>query len=437
MKKLLVFLFLLLLPMNSYASSYVDRQLKEAKKNAKYNTVDKRLNRGDYTQSFSQKIDISRIKDPELIKLSDIDVVSEKNYEKKIAADNKIYEKDIKSALKVDKGIVVNIEPRIVDFYKIYRIAERIIRANNLEYTNWRFAIRKTVEDYNAYSTDTNLVVIQTALYDSIYTSDDALAFVIAHEMAHNLLGHHQRQLELDRNKIGLYRGAKTRMNNNDTAQAIAKLAVTSAAAAYSVKYYKEMRMMEYMADSEGLSLIIKAGYDPNKALYAIDCMKTLQDLDTLVTRTHPMANDRMKSAQENIYYANPMWVEEGKYNIYKSNVLPCKKSSDHVSIVISRDNSISDHYQIENIEQKLTRLAYVSYKKGDMKNAIKYFEKLTQISQDFVPYLYLSYANEYMYELTNDKSYLNKSKEAIKKASLYNNSNRFVKEQVNKISDL
>ena len=437
MKKFLALVLLFLVPTNVYSASYVDKQLKEAKKNAKYNTVDKRLNRSNYTKNFTSAVNVNEIKDPQLIKLTDMVPVADAKYQEKMAKDTKVYENTIKPTL-AKKTNTVNIEPSAIDFYKVYRIAERIIRANNLEYTNWRFAIRKTPEEFNASSYDSNLVVINTALYDSLYTNDDALAFVIAHEIAHNLLGHQQRTAEISRILHALERGAsaKTYYTNNP-GPALAKLALTSGAAAYSVKYYKELRMMEYMADTEGLSLIIKAGYNPEKALYAIDFMKTLTDLDKLVTRTHPMAADRLKSAQENIYYANPKWIEDGKYNIYNSNVLPCKKSSDHVSIIISKDDNIAQHYTPETIEQKLTRLAYVSYTKGDMKNAVKYFEKLTEISNDYAPYLYLSYAYEYLYSATNDKAYLNKSKEAAKKSYSLNSTNTYVKEQITQISNL
>ena len=39
-------------------------------------------------------------------------------------------------------------------------------------------------------------ICIYTGLYDSLRTSDEALAFVIGHEMSHLILGHGQRKLE-------------------------------------------------------------------------------------------------------------------------------------------------------------------------------------------------------------------------------------------------
>lgn len=45
---------------------------------------------------------------------------------------------------------------------------------------NWRIALIKDTENVNAFATDANLIAIYTALYDSVYENDDALAMVIA-----------------------------------------------------------------------------------------------------------------------------------------------------------------------------------------------------------------------------------------------------------------
>lgn len=435
MKKLIIFTLLFLIPSYSYSTSYIDKQLKEAKKNVKYNTTKIQLQNQDYADRFSKNANLTEIKNPKLIKLTEITEISDKDYQKKLADDNKVYEKEIIPTLKKKDSSLIE-EPQAVDFYKIYRIAERIIRANNLEYVNWRFAIRKT-EDINAFAADTNLIVINTGLYDTFYTNEDALALVIGHEIAHNLLGHQQRTQEMYRNYMSLKQGAQTKVYTNNPVLASAKLATTTGAFAYKTKLYKEYRMMEYMADAEGLNLIIKAGFNPQEALYNLKFFDSMSELNQLLFKTHPMSEDRIKSAQENIYYANPKWVEEGKYNIYNSKVLLCKKSSDRVSIVISKDDSVKRFYSPETLEQKLTRLAYVSYTKGDMKNAAKYFEKLTEISNDYVPYLYLSYAYEYLYKETKDKAYANKSENAVKKAYNLNSSDKYVQEQMTHISNL
>lgn len=414
MKKVLCLTVALLVGTSVLAGSYIDKQLRESKKNSKFNTVKTQLQDSGYADLYIQKQDIKNLKDPKLIKLSNSEPIDEKLYQKKIDNDNEIYEKQIIPALN-KKTKTVNVEPLAVDFYKVYRIAERLIRANNLEHQNWRIAIRKT-EDVNAYATDTNFVMIYTGLYDTLYTNEDALAFIIAHEMAHNLLGHQKRMMDMRiiYNRLTNSANAYDNKSNNNLILASAGLLTASGAVVYKQRMYSEFRDMEYTADAEGFNMLIKAGYSPSNALTALKFFETLDPNVKLFFRDHPETKKRIKSANEVIAFANPDWVDEGKYNIFHSNVLPVKKSSDHVSIVISKDDTAENFYSPETYEQRLTRLAYVSYTKGDMQNAIKYFEKLLSVRNDYVVNLYLSYANEYLYNQTHDEKY---KKSAIKYA--------------------
>ena len=429
MKKFFIIFLILLVPTTVFAKSYVDRQLKETKHNQKYNSVNKHLQDVDINNVFNTRLNIKNIKDPKLIKLTETIPPNDKDFQNKLNIDEEIYKTKIIPALSKKTGSIIP-ETRAVDFYKVYRIAERLIRANNLNHMNWRVAIRKTPEDVNAYATAANLVKINTALYDSLYTNDDALAYIIAHEMAHLLLNHAQRKDEMQNILTRGQRSIKNQHYYSNPIFASVQLLLTTGTVAYKQHTYSEYRMMEYMADAEGFNLLIKAGFSPDKAIYGLKYLNAQPDSFHFF-RTHPMTESRIQSAQENIYFAAPEWIDEGKYNIYTSNVLDCKKSSDFVSIVISKDENAKRYYEPEDLEQKLTRYAYVSYRKGDMKNAVKYFEQLASIKNDYIPYLYLSYANEYLYKSTGDKAYLKKSKYAIKKAAQLNKSDKYVIEQL------
>ena len=433
MKKIFCLLLSLSVSTSAFAGSYVDKQLKEAKKNAKYQTVKIHTQTLDDikidTDSYKTISKINNLKDPKLIKLSDAEPIDNKLYEQKLAQDEKIYEKEIKPSIN-KKLSYSTTEPIAVDLYKLYRITERLIRANNLEHTSWRIALIKDTENVNAYATDGNLIAIYTALYDSVVNNEDALAMVIAHEMSHNLLGHQQRQAEMIV-KYEKLSGAALSTNGNsaDAITASAGLLATSGALVYKKHLFNEIKMMEFMADTEGLNLLIKAGYNPDEAIYTLKFLETLPNIKRFF-ETHPIAAERLKSAKENIALANPNWVEEGKLNIYNSNVLPVKRSSDKISIVISNDDTISQHYSPESLEQKLTRLAYVNYTKGNMQDAAKYFDKLTEVTNSYIPYLYLSYANEYLYKQTKDSKYQKRAQKAIEQAYALNPSDEYVKEQ-------
>ena len=128
--------------------------------------------------------------------------ITQKQYEQKNKTDNIYYSN-------LEKTFYANATKRTLeanrDFYTLYRVAERLIRANKLDYVNWRICLVSAVEDFNAGTTSGNLILIHTALFDSLYNNEDALAMTIAHELAHQVLGHTQRKLDLHssaRNKL-------------------------------------------------------------------------------------------------------------------------------------------------------------------------------------------------------------------------------------------
>ncbi len=415
MKKIIfVFLLATSISVPVFASSYLDKQLKETSKNIKYESVQKHTAKYSMPQ-FDTSIEL---KDPKLITISNIPKVNENDYKAKIAKDDKIYNSKIKTILSKNMQSV-NIQPADIDFYNVYRIAERLIRANNLDYVNWRIAIRKSEEDFNASTTSANLIYINTALYDSLYTNQDALAFVIGHEMSHQILGHQQRTAEMSAN---LNRLKNFSGRSNTLSMTVMKK-----------KYLAELRNMEYISDAMGMELMTRAGFDTDKGMEALTFMNALPNVKTL-SDDHPMTDKRIESVME-IRTAIPTaeWVNEGKYNILNSNVLDVKKSSDRVSIIISKDEASKNFYKPEDLKTKLKRIAYASYKNRNMENAVKYFEKLKE--KDYIVYLYISYANEYLYNQTHKDKYLTSAKEAIEKAKELAPDDKYVQEQVNALS--
>lgn len=411
MKKLLITLIVLSLSGSAYAKSYLDSQLKNVKKSVKYNSVQ------TLKKNYTESSDISFIKtvyDPKLIKLSDFQPVDESEYKAKLAKDEKIYESEVIPIFRT-KISTFSDETLPVDFYNLYRISERLIRANNLEYVNWRIAVRKT-EDPNAYSSNANFIAIHTALYDTFYNNEDALAFIIAHEMSHLILGHSAQSGDIQ-TKI---ENAGYRFHHNSVTYK-----------ALIMKYMKEYRDMEYMADTEAITLITKAGYSPQKALAALNTIDTYAEIKFMrgIYNDHPDTEKRIESFKENLTVIDPNWGEEGKSNIYNSEVLSVKKSSDRVSFVIDKAPTVDKFYQVEDVEARLKRLAYASYLNGNYKNAVKYFEKLADADENnYTYYVYLALANKELYNNLRDDKYLKQAKSAIEKASSLNGTSEEVK---------
>lgn len=407
---------LLSIATSANAKSYLDQQLKDVKNSNYYNSVD--IHKRNYSTKTYFPKRVEGIKDPGLININaKYDKVSDEDYKKKLAKDEAEYKKIIPENMMKKSKI------NDVDYYNVYRVCERLIRANNLDYVNWRIAIRKT-QDINAASGNANFIYINTALYDSIYQNPDALAFVMAHEMAHLILGHSQRSMELS-NQL-----AQLEQNISSATTKDAKALSTAIYNTRGIAVMKEIRMMEYMADSEALILLTKAGYSPEKSLETLNFLAALPEIESLLD-SHPMTQDRINSAIENIQVLNPDWIEEGKANIYNSSILPAKKSSDRVSFTIERSPVEKNFYHPETIQERVTRLAYVSYISGNNEKAIKYFKKLADIKASYVPYLYISYASENLYKKTNQPKYLKWASKAAKKAASLKSNDENVQAQL------
>ena len=240
-----------------------------------------------YVEDLKARVEKNEtLKDPGLIKIPQIKEVDEESYNKKMASDEIEYEK---------------IKSQTGDNFEIYKILERILRANKLQYQNWRIAFYMDHEDINANAGAYNLIQISSALYDSLYPDDDAIAFVISHELAHLILNHVKATNEIrykinqleEKIKMNKYEIRRTQ-NISDIQSAFGNdigsignlLANVSGNIAVDMltknlkREYGLLRQMEYAADSQALVLMTKAGYNPQSCL---EVMNVLSGVGALV----------------------------------------------------------------------------------------------------------------------------------------------------------
>ena len=224
------------------------------KKSQQYSATNKYF--ADYAPQKS--VTSTEIKDPKLIKLDGYEIVPNDKYKAKLINDEIEYKK-VKNFLNSKKLNEYYMQAYGEDFYKVYRITEKLIRANNLDFVNWRLIITAD-ESFNAYNSDTNLVCVNTGALDTLRDNEDALALLIGHELSHGLLNHS--------NRLAKYwaKVERAKRMGSYTAYLIAKK-----------RYMQASRDMEYAADVEGAKLALKAGYDLSKAKETISFMNTLQ----------------------------------------------------------------------------------------------------------------------------------------------------------------
>ena len=413
MKKLLILCLACFITNSAVeAKDYVKHQINEMKKSQQYSASNKYF--AEYAPEVSKKSDV-KIKDPKLIKLSGYEVISNDKYKAKLAKDDVEYKK-IKTFLNSNKLNEYHMQAYGDDFYKVYRITERLIRANNLDFVNWRLII-SAEESFNAYNSNTNLVCIHTGALDTLKDNEDALALLIGHELSHGLLNHANRKAKyvakMNRAiRVGSY-----------TSYLIAKK-----------RYMKVSRDMEYAADIEGAKLALKAGYDLSKAKETISFMNTLQYADEL-NSTHPDPAKRLESYEENRkYFMDEEWVKQGRYNIYNSDVLTCSKSSHRNSIIIDRGKSKAqgEYYRPETLEDLYLRFGYKYYVNGEFEKSIAYFKKYLGLNKgNYAVYLYISYAYEALYNVKGKEADLEAAKQFVEFASRISPDNKYVKEQL------
>ena len=418
MKKSLVLLIVILLAGNCVlARDYAKLHMKEMQHAQKYSTAKTYVNadKGDKSTKTSS------LKDPKLLNFGDYEKISKTKMNEKLKQDEKIYSKYSQELIEQTKPYKRAVNGG--DLYQVYRIAEKIIRANNLDYINWRIGIYKDTESPNAYSTNVNYIALSTSMYDTFCNNDDALAFIIGHEMAHILLGHQQRQAKMyDKYQ----RAKKVARSKNSGAEVIP-------AAVQIRRYLIESKNMEYAADVEGAKLALKAGYNLDSAFDAISFINSLPQYLTESQSDHPDGEHRIQNYNENRkYFLDEEWQDMGQYNIYNSEVLPVNLSSDRKSFVINtvKEND-GQYYTPETSEEIYLRFGYKYYLNREFDKSVKYFKDYFKINnQNAFAYLYASYAYEQLYKTKKNEKYLESAKEAVQTALKLEPKNKYIKEQ-------
>ena len=196
-----------------------------------------------------------------------------------------------------------------------------------------------------------------------------------------------------------------------------------------------------YQADIEGAKLAAKAGYDMDKGsklLSYINALPEYREYDS----DHPIGKHRLENFYENRkYFVEDHWAEIGKYNIYNSEVMPVKFSSDRRSVYIgSSENEQSDglYYHPETMEDVYLRFAYRAYLNGEFNKSNNYFKKYFDINQsNSIAYLYASYNAYADYKKSKNNSDLEKAKEYINRAKQLDKNNKYIEEQYNELNTL
>ncbi len=256
------------------------------------------------------------------------------------------------------------------DYYVVYRIVERIARANGLDERPWRIRIIPK-SNVNAYASQLNLLTFEGGLLEQIEGDRAALACVVGHEMAHHTEKHIPAQvamsnqlktlqkeaLEQAREEVeaanrrgGIFGGliniatgitgrsirgnswgswaagpvanqTLRGLNQEQTKQAMAKAEeiYEERVEELNDEYAKEMQQHELEADRVGYEYVVRAGFSPdgcNRMMAVLSQTETAQ----LPSISHPKPADRLADLKGlNTPTTNQKLEAEGEANLSES----------------------------------------------------------------------------------------------------------------------
>ena len=381
-------------------------------------------------------------KNNDLVKITKFKPVNSQLYINKLANDNLAYQQYTKLLSDVE--------------YPIYKILDKLLRASNLQYQNWKIFINTDSQTVDTAIVSSNSIIIDKSLYENLSQNNDALAFVIAHELSHLILAYNQifvanttKISEMEKQIAALNNPFDEQRNNSRANNDYAVLGNSASCFAYETavtslnllinRVYAQERLLEANADVEALILMTRAGYDPQKAFDSLDFLINSPNVYTNRT-THLDIKNRHKLIADELEIIDLENLKiQGMQNLYKSKPTSLKKSNDKTTVILLKTQGFEKYKYISDTkENKLIRKAYVCYLNNDFDLAKQYFLKAYDINRkNYISPLFLSYIEEYDFKVNRCKKSLKKAKYWVKKAYSINQNDKYVLQQREDIQEI
>lgn len=203
------------------------------------------------------------------------------------------YEAELKAAR--DKGVLNTDKAQL---NRVTTIAKRIVAATpafraDAPGWNWQFNVQKT-QELNAYCMPGGRIMVYSGLIESLDLTDAELATVIAHEVAHALREHTRERVSRAYGQQLVLSGVAAVAG---VSEGTANLANMIAQVTFQLPFSRDQ---ESEADTIGLELMARAGYDPREALTLWSKMsKAEQGGQPKFLSTHPSPKDRTKNIEK------------------------------------------------------------------------------------------------------------------------------------------
>lgn len=182
---------------------------------------------------------------------------------------------------------------------RVRRVGSRLIEAAGLAGQRWEYAVFQD-DTVNAFALPGGYIGVNTGLL-RIAQTDDQLAAVVGHEIAHNLANHAaERYSQTTLTSVGLQvAGSALGGGDPNTARGIASLGGVGAQLGVLLPF---SRQHELEADRVGVDLMARAGFRPTEAVELWRRMQAQSGGRTgEFLSTHPTEATRIRALEEHI----------------------------------------------------------------------------------------------------------------------------------------
>jgi predicted Zn-dependent protease len=215
------------------------------------------------------------------------------------------YEAELKAAR--DKGVLNTNKAQLE---RVTRIAKRIVAATptfraDAPSWKWQFNVQQT-DELNAYCMPGGRIMVYSGLIDKLDLTDAELATVLAHEVAHALREHTRERVSRAYGQQLVLQGVAAATGVSETTANIANMI---GQVTFQLPFGRDQ---ESEADTIGLELMARAGYDPRAALTLWKKMAAEERSGTpKFLSTHPSPKDRTKDIEKLLPRVLPLYSQK------------------------------------------------------------------------------------------------------------------------------
>ena len=190
-------------------------------------------------------------------------------------------------------------------------IDQVIFLRDGTEDWNWEINVQES-EEVNAYCMPGGKIMMYSALIEKTNATDDEIAAVMGHEIAHAIREHGRERMSTALvQQVGLI-GFAAYIANQAEDRRIADVAVQAAAIGTTLFFaLPHSREHEREADKLGMELAARAGYNPIAAVSLWRKMDALSNAKIPeFFSTHPSNENRIQDLQAHAKKINPLYLE-------------------------------------------------------------------------------------------------------------------------------